>query len=32
MGFGRGAATAEYEGFRIPMGEARGRVSWNRRS
>ncbi len=25
MGFGRGAATAEYEGFRIPMGEARGR-------
>lgn len=25
MGFGRGAATVEYEGFRIPMGEARGR-------
>jgi alkanesulfonate monooxygenase SsuD/methylene tetrahydromethanopterin reductase-like flavin-dependent oxidoreductase (luciferase family) len=25
MGFGRGAATTEYEGFRIPMGEARGR-------
>ena len=25
MGFGRGAASAEYEGFRIPMGEARGR-------
>ena len=25
MGFGRGAATVEYEGFRIPMSEARGR-------
>ncbi len=25
MGFGRGAATVEYEGFRIPMDEARGR-------
>ena len=25
MGFGRGAATVEYDGFRIPMGEARGR-------
>ena len=25
MGFGRGAATVEYEGFRIPMGEARPR-------
>ncbi len=25
FGFGRGAATAEYEGFRIPMGEARER-------
>jgi len=25
MGFGRGAATAEYDGFRIPMGEARAR-------
>src|ERR1700731_1289362 len=25
MGFGRGAATVEYEGFRIPMGEARTR-------
>jgi len=25
MGFGRGAATAEYDGFRIPMDEARGR-------
>jgi alkanesulfonate monooxygenase SsuD/methylene tetrahydromethanopterin reductase-like flavin-dependent oxidoreductase (luciferase family) len=25
MGFGRGAASAEYEGFRIPMGEARAR-------
>lgn len=24
-GFGRGAASVEYEGFRIPMGEARGR-------
>ena len=25
FGFGRGAATTEYEGFRIPMGEARPR-------
>ncbi len=25
FGFGRGAASAEYEGFRIPMGEARPR-------
>lgn len=25
FGFGRGAASVEYEGFRIPMGEARGR-------
>lgn len=25
MGFGRGAASVEYEGFRIPMGEARPR-------
>ena len=25
FGFGRGAATSEYEGFRIPMGEARPR-------
>lgn len=25
FGFGRGAATVEYEGFRIPMGEARAR-------
>ena len=25
MGFGRGAATVEYEGFRIPMDEARPR-------
>ena len=25
FGFGRGAATTEYEGFRIPMGEARAR-------
>ncbi|MGE0226760.1 MAG: LLM class flavin-dependent oxidoreductase [Acetobacteraceae bacterium] len=25
MGFGRGAASVEYAGFRIPMGEARGR-------
>ena len=25
FGFGRGAATAEYEGFNIPMGEARPR-------
>ena len=25
FGFGRGAATTEYEGFRIPMGEARDR-------
>jgi alkanesulfonate monooxygenase SsuD/methylene tetrahydromethanopterin reductase-like flavin-dependent oxidoreductase (luciferase family) len=25
MGFGRGAATVEYEGFRIPMAEARPR-------
>jgi alkanesulfonate monooxygenase SsuD/methylene tetrahydromethanopterin reductase-like flavin-dependent oxidoreductase (luciferase family) len=25
FGFGRGAATVEYDGFRIPMGEARGR-------
>src|ERR1700722_18253215 len=26
FGFGRGAASVEYEGFRIPMGEARPRV------
>src|SRR5580693_2088257 len=25
FGFGRGAASVEYEGFRIPMGEARAR-------
>ena len=25
FGFGRGAASVEYEGFRIPMGEARPR-------
>jgi alkanesulfonate monooxygenase SsuD/methylene tetrahydromethanopterin reductase-like flavin-dependent oxidoreductase (luciferase family) len=25
FGFGRGAATTEYEGFRVPMGEARAR-------
>lgn len=25
FGFGRGAASVEYDGFRIPMGEARGR-------
>jgi len=25
FGFGRGAASAEYEGFRVPMGEARPR-------
>jgi alkanesulfonate monooxygenase SsuD/methylene tetrahydromethanopterin reductase-like flavin-dependent oxidoreductase (luciferase family) len=25
FGFGRGAATTEYEGFRVPMGEARPR-------
>src|SRR5512144_3410884 len=25
FGFGRGAASTEYEGFRIPMGEARPR-------
>ena len=27
FGFGRGAATTEYEGFRIPMGEARPRFA-----
>lgn len=27
FGFGRGAATVEYEGFRIPMGEARPRFA-----
>ena len=27
FGFGRGAASVEYEGFGIPMGEARGRFS-----
>lgn len=27
FGFGRGAATAEYEGFNIPMGEARPRFA-----
>lgn len=27
MGFGRGAASVEYEGFRIPMDEARGRFA-----
>ena len=27
MGFGRGAASIEYEGFRIPMGEARPRFA-----
>jgi alkanesulfonate monooxygenase SsuD/methylene tetrahydromethanopterin reductase-like flavin-dependent oxidoreductase (luciferase family) len=27
MGFGRGAASVEYEGFRIPMHEARGRFA-----
>ena len=27
FGFGRGAATKEYEGFRIPMGEARPRFA-----
>src|ERR1700733_1740188 len=25
FGFGRGAASTEYEGFRVPMGEARAR-------
>src|ERR1700684_1991854 len=27
FGFGRGAASVEYEGFRIPMGEARPRFA-----
>jgi len=27
FGFGRGAASVEYEGMRIPMGEARGRFA-----
>src|SRR5258705_12923011 len=27
FGFGRGAASTEYEGFRIPMGEARPRFA-----
>src|SRR6267378_8313503 len=27
FGFGRGAASVEYEGFRIPMGEARSRFA-----
>ncbi|HMD64696.1 MAG TPA: LLM class flavin-dependent oxidoreductase [Stellaceae bacterium] len=27
FGFGRGAASVEYEGFRIPMGEARARFA-----
>src|SRR5205814_9881728 len=27
FGFGRGAASTEYEGFRVPMGEARPRFA-----
>ena len=27
FGFGRGAATTEYDGFRVPMGEARPRIA-----